>query len=51
MGLGLLVVFFPLWRLIASRSPELATEVLDEIQIDRPVHPAEPSSNVRRIEG
>jgi hypothetical protein len=55
LGIGavLVVVYFPFWRMLAVRSPRLATEgrpeLLDEIE-RKPVHPSEPSSNVRRVE-
>jgi hypothetical protein len=54
IGLLLILLFFPAWRAIAVRSPELATEgnpeLLDEIQRDMPMHPSEPNSNVHRME-
>jgi hypothetical protein len=55
IGFGLIVLCYPLWRALAVRSSVLATaghtELLEETQVDRPLHPSEPSSNVRRLEG
>lgn len=53
VGVATIVLYFPIWRALAIRFPRLATdghpELLDERHVDTPLHPGEPSSNVRSI--
>ena len=55
IGFGMVVLFFPFWRALAIRSPELATEghpeLLEGLPGDNRLHPSEPSTNVHRVEG
>lgn len=52
-GVAIIVLYFPIWRALANRFPRLATdghpELLDEHHVDAPLHPGEPSSNVRSM--
>jgi hypothetical protein len=54
IGVALVVAFFPIWRVLAARWPSMWTddqpELLDEIQVDRPMHPEEPESNVHLVQ-
>lgn len=52
IGVAFVLLFFPCWRRLARRNPEpwswYQPELLAE---ERELHPREPSSNVRRVEG
>jgi hypothetical protein len=55
IGLVLILAWFPVWRVIATRSPEVATEgrpdLLGPQALEADLHPQEPHSNVRLTNG
>ena len=55
LGLLLLIAYYPVWRWLAARWPDAATncepELLDGPMGKTELHPAEPTSNVRRVDG
>lgn len=55
VGLLLLVGYYPVWRWLATKFPEASTnwqpELLDDPMARTEMHPAEPTSNVRRVDG
>jgi hypothetical protein len=55
IGLLLLIAYYPVWRWLATRWPDAATnwepELLDGPMGKTELHPTEPTSNVRRVDG
>ena len=54
IGLALLVAYFPIWRWLARKHPNLATEWQPDLlsespHQDRPMRPSEPISNVHLV--